>query len=400
MLRIVSDTEVATSPLKIAKIEAFIVDCYRTNWVFAKVTTNEGLYGYGEGSLENRELSVVQAIEELSSLLIGQNPFDIERLNLLMQRESYWRAGPILSTAMSAVEIALWDIKGKALGVPVYQLLGGKVHDRIPIYANSWFAGAKTTEEFREKAAATVAQGFRGLKWDPFGTAYLSLTTAQINHVVANVTAIRETVGPDIDLMVEGHGRLDVSSAIQIGRELAGLGVRWFEEPTLPDRAANTAKVRSAISIPIAAGERTYSRFGCADLIDAQAVDVLQPDVCHVGGLLEMKRISVLADAAGVPIAPHNPYGPVCHAASMHFAASCQNFLVLETFIIDVPWRSDLSNDVCSFEDGCFVVPDRPGLGIELNEHVFAKYPYRPHEFRHYSGKLTDIRPVGSRRWF
>jgi galactonate dehydratase len=394
------DIEPAASRLKIARIETFVVDCYRTNWVFVKVTTDDGLHGIGEGSLENRELSVVQSVKEMEPLLVGQDPFAIERLNLLMQRESYWRAGPILSTAISAVEIALWDLKGKALGVPVYELLGGRVHDRIPIYANSWFSGAKTIAEFAEKASATVAQGFRGLKWDPFGTAYLSLNTAELNAVIDNVAAVREAVGPDIDLMIEGHGRLDVTSAIQAGRALAAFNVRWFEEPTLPDRAANIARVREAIEVPVAAGERVYSRFGCADLIDARAVDVLQPDVCHIGGLLEMKRASVLADAAGIPVAPHNPYGPVCHAATMHFAASCQNFLVLETFIIDVPWRREISTEDWGFVDGCFIVPDRPGLGVELNEEALARYPYQPHEFRHYSGKLTDIRPPDSRRWF
>lgn len=400
MLRRLNENQAAFGPLKIARIDTFIVDCFRTNWVFVKVVTDEGLYGVGEGSLENREPSVVKAIEELERLLVGEDPFAIERLNLLMQRETYWRTGPILSTAMSAVEIALWDIKGKALGVPVYELLGGKIRDRIPIYANSWFSGAKTNAEFAEKAKATIEQGFSGLKWDPFGKAYLTLTTAELNHIVANVAGVRDAVGPDVDLIIEGHGRLDVSSAIQAGRALEPFGIRFFEEPTLPDRATNLAEVRRRINVPVAAGERVYSRFGCADLIDARAVDVLQPDVCHVGGLLEMKRASALADVAGIPIAPHNPYGPICNAATMHFAASCHNFLVLESFIIDVPWRRDISTEDFKFEDGCYVVPDKPGLGVDLCEDVFEKYPYRTHEFRHYTGKLTDIRPPDSRRWF
>jgi galactonate dehydratase len=301
---------------------------------------------------------------------------------------------------MSAVEMALWDIKGKALGVPVYELLGGKLRDRIPIYANSWFSGARTIAEFAEKAAATVAQGFTGLKWDPFGKAYLTLTTAELNQVVANVAAVREVVGPDVDLMVEGHGRLDVSTAIQAGRALEPFGIRWFEEPTLPDRARNIAEVREHIAIPVAAGERVYSRYGCADLIDARAIDVMQPDICHVGGLLEVKRAAALADVAGIPIAPHNPYGPVCNAATMHFAASCHNFLVLESFIIDVPWRRDISTEEIRLENGCFVVSDKPGLGVDLHEDVLAKYPYTTREFRHYTGKLTDIRPPDSRRWY
>jgi len=247
---------------------------------------------------------------------------------------------------------------------------------------------------------ATVEQGIRGLKWDPFGKAYQSLSTAELNSALASVAAVRQAVGPDVDLMIEGHGRFNAMTAIQLGRELAAFHVRWFEEPVLPDRASTIASVRKAVPVPVAAGERTYSRFDCADLLDAEAVDVLQPDVCHVGGLLEMKRIAALADAAHVPIAPHNPYGPVCHAASLHFAASCHNFLVLETMVTDVPWRHEVSTEDWTFEDGCFVVPTKPGLGLELREEVFHKYPYQPHDLRHYTGKLTDIRPPDAGRWF
>lgn len=386
--------------MKITEVRPFVVHCYRTNWVFVKVLTDEGLCGVGEGTLEGRELTTVSAINELSRVLLRENPFAIEGLQMRMQRDSYWRTGPVLSTAQSAVEMALWDIKGQALGVPVYELLGGLVRDRIPVYANSWFFGAKCPSEFSDKAVAAVAQGFRGLKWDPFGRAYQCLTTAELNAVLGNVAAIRQAVGPDVDLMIEGHGRFSVMTAIQLGRELAAFRVRWFEEPVLPDRARTLASVRRAIPVPVAAGERAYSRFDCADLLDAEAVDVLQPDVCHVGGLLEMKRVAAMADAAHLPIAPHNPYGPVCHAASLHFAAACHNFLVLETMVTDVPWRRDISTEDWVFEDGCFVVPSKPGLGLELREAAFDKYPYQPRDLRHYAGTLTDIRPPDARRWF
>lgn len=386
--------------MKITHIETFIVDCYRTNWVFVEVHTDEGIVGVGEGSIEYREPTVCQAINELSRILVGADPFAIEGLHRLMQRDSYWWSGPILSTAISAIDLALWDIKGKALGVPVYQLLGGKVRDRINVYANSWFFGARTKEEFAEKAAATVAQGFKGLKWDPFGQAYLTLSTAELNASIANVAAVRVAVGPDIDLMVEGHGRFNAMTAIQVGRALADFNIRWFEEPTVPLRSSVLADVRKSIPVPVAAGERSYSRFDCADLLDCGAVDVLQPDICHVSGLLEMKRIAALADAALIPIAPHNANGPICHAAGLHFAASCNNFLVLETFVIDVPWRRDISTEGWRFEDGCFVVPETPGLGVELRKEAFAKHPYKVHDLRHYTGKLTDIRPPDSCRWF
>ena len=386
--------------MKIRQIRPFIVFCYRTNWVFIKIETDEGITGVGEGTLEGRELTVVQAINELSRYLIGQDPFAIERHHLHMQRDSYWRTGPILSTAVSAVDIALWDIKGKALGVPVYELLGGLVCDAIKIYANSWFVGAKTPQEFAERATDAVAEGFRGLKWDPFGKAYLTMSTAELNSSLAIVAAVREAVGPDVDLIIEGHGRFNEMTAIQVGRELAPFRPLWFEEPVLPDRVSSLSKVRESVPVPIAAGERSYSRFDCADLLAARAVDVLQPDVCHVGGLLEMKRVAAMADAACAPIAPHNPNGAVCHAATLHFAASSHNCMLLETMVTDVPWRKEVTTEDWTFEDGHFVVPKTPGLGLDLCEEVLGKYPYQPRDLRHYTGQLTDIRPPGACRWF
>jgi galactonate dehydratase len=386
--------------MKITGIETYIVDCYRTNWLFIEVMTDAGIVGVGEGSIEYNEHTAAQAIRQMEPLLIGADPFAIEALHMLMQRESYWFSGPVLSTAVSAVDLALWDIKGKALGVPVYELLGGKMRDRIPIYANSWFAGATDAGQFAEKAAAAVAQGFRGLKWDPFGQAHLHLNTAELRAAIACVAAVREAVGPDIDLMVEGHGRFNVNTAIEVARALADFDIRWFEEPTVPTRAAFMAEVRRAAPVSIAAGERAYSRFDCADLIGGGAVDVLQPDICHVAGLLETKRVAAIADAALIPVAPHNANGPVAHAASLHFAASCNNFLTLETFVVDVPWRRELTTEDWGFADGHFKVPTAPGLGVELRKEAFGKYPYKPHGLRHYTGRLTDIRPPDSCRWF
>ncbi|MBZ9894368.1 MULTISPECIES: galactonate dehydratase [unclassified Mesorhizobium] len=386
--------------MKITGIETFVVDCYRTNWIFVEVRTDEGIVGVGEGSIEYREHTVCKAIEELSPILIGADPFAIEGLHMLMQRESYWWSGPILSTAISAVELALWDIKGKALGVPVYQLLGGKVRDRIPVYANGWFAGARTGEQFAEKACSIVEQGFRGLKLDPFGQAYLSMTTAELNESIGKIAKIRDAVGPDIDIMVEAHGRFNVMTAIEVGRALKDFRIRWLEEPTVPERNTAIAQVRKATQVPIAAGERSYSRFDFGELLACEAVDVIQPDICHVSGLLEMKRIAALADTELIPVAPHNANGAVCHAAGLHFAASCNNFMVLETFAIDVPWRREMTTEDWTFQDGCLLVPETPGLGVELRKEALCKHPYKQHSLRHFTGKLTDIRPPDSCRWF
>jgi galactonate dehydratase len=386
--------------MKITAVETYIVDCFRANWLFVQLQTDAGLLGVGEGTLEGREPTVAQAIAELSRYLVGEDPFAIQRHHMHMQRDSYWRQGPILSTALSAVEMALWDIKGKALGVPVYELLGGALVDRVKVYANGWFAGAKEPDEFAAKAVVAVEQGFRALKWDPFGQAYLTLSTADLNKCMANVAAVREAVGPDIDLLIEAHGRFNVQTAIQVGRALAPFAPAWYEEPVLPGSAHALAQVRAASPVPVAAGERCYSRFDCAELLQLQAVDILQPDVCHIGGLIELQRVAALADAALLPLSPHNPNGPVANAATLQFAATCHNFTLLETMVTDVPWRQDITTEAIQFEDGYMMIPNRPGLGLELNLEAMARYPYRPHDLRHYTGALTAIRPPDARRWF
>jgi galactonate dehydratase len=211
---------------------------------------------------------------------------------------------------------------------------------------------------------------------------------------------VREAVGPDVDLIIEGHGRFDVKTAIQIGRELAPFRPSWFEEPVLPGSPQALAQVRAAIPVPVSAGERAYSRFDCAELLSARAVDVIQPDICHIGGFTELRRAAILADAALIPISPHNPNGPVCHAATVQFAATCHNFSLLETMIDDVPWRKDVTTEDAIMEDGCFVVPSTPGLGIDLCLDAFKDHPYQPHDLRHYNGDLTAIRPSNSICWY
>lgn len=386
--------------MKITEIKTFIVDCYRTNWVFVLVMTDEGIQGVGEATLEGREPTLVQAVEELKRYMIGQDPFAIELHHMRMQRDSYWRSGPVLSTAIAGIEMALWDIKGKALGVPVFELLGGMINERIKVYANGWFVGARTAEEFAAKAVVAVERGFRALKWDPFGHAYLTMTAQEINHSLRIIAHVREAVGPDVDLIIEGHGRFNVKTAIEIGRELAPFRPSWFEEPVVPGSVQALAEVRAAVHVPIGAGERSYSRFDCAELLSAKAVDVIQPDICHIGGFTELRRAAALADAAMIPVSPHNPNGPVCHAATLHFAASCHNFLWLETMADDVPWRKDVTTENAEMVGGSFVVPRTPGLGLDLCPEAFIDHPYRPHDLRHYNGDLTSIRPANSICWY
>ncbi len=386
--------------MKITAIKPYIVYCYRTNWVFVVVETDAGITGFGESTLEGREPTVCAAVDELQRYLIGVDPFAIEKHHLVIRRDCYWQSGPVLSTALSGIELALWDIKGKALGVPVYELLGGCITPQVKAYANGWFAGARTPAQFAEKARIAIDHGFTALKWDPFGAVYRSISTAGIHAALDNLAAVRTAVGDDVDLIIEGHGRFDLMSACQVGWAISPYKPYWFEEPLAPGSVAKLQDVRSKCAVPIAAGERCYSQYDCQALIEANAVDVIQPDVCHVGGLLELKRVAGMAQSAHIPVSPHNPNGPVCHAATLHFAASCANHLLVETMMTDVPWRNEVATEYCRFDDGHFIVPDRPGLGVDLHIDSFAEYGYVPKDLRHYVGHLTDIRPADARIWY
>lgn len=386
--------------MKIVDIKTYLVHCYRTNWVFVKVFTDEGITGVGEATLEYKEKTVEQAIHELKRYLIGKDPRQIELHYHNMYRDSYWRNGPVLMSAISAVEMCLWDICGKYLGAPIYQLLGGKVRDRVPIYVNGWFAGAKTPAEFGQKAKAAVQRGVKALKWDPFGKAYMTISSEELDTALACIGEVRDAVGKSVDILIEGHGRFNTATAIKIAREIAQFDPVWFEEPIPPDSISELAQVRKKSPVPIAAGERMCTMRAFADLLAQQAVDFVQPDVSHAGGILECKKIAALADAHYKPFAPHNPSGPVANAATLQLAACAPNFFMLEIMFSDVVWRSEISDENLHYEDGCTTIPDKPGLGIELNEDVFEHYPYESRDLRHYTGALTDIRPPETKFYF
>ncbi|MCH5373556.1 MAG: mandelate racemase, partial [Planctomycetes bacterium] len=232
--------------MKITDLKTYVVHCYRTNWVFLKIETNEGISGIGEATLEMKEKAVEAAVLELKDYLLGKDPRDIERHFHAIYRDSYWRTGPVLMSALSGVEMALWDISAKELGVPVYRMLGGMCHASVKAYANAWFAGAKTPEAFAEKAKTAVAQrGFQALKWDPFGSAYRNMSTKELDDAMAVVGAVRDAVGNTVDLLIEGHGRFNVPTACTIARELEPFRPLFFEEPVPPDNMDALADVRS-----------------------------------------------------------------------------------------------------------------------------------------------------------
>jgi len=386
--------------MKITEIKPLICHCYRTNWVFVKVMTDEGVYGVGEATLEYREQTVATAIRELDRNLRGCDPRNIEAIWHECYRSTYFRGGPVFMSALSGIEMALWDIKGKVLGVPVYQLIGGQVRDKVPCYANGWFSPAKTPSEFVEKAKEAAAQGFTGLKWDPFGSAYLNISKAEMRQSLQCVEAVVEAVGNDMEILIEGHGRFNVATAVRIGRALEDYDITWFEEPVPPENLDALAEVKSRVRVPIAAGERIYSRWDYQRFFKLGCADYVQPDLSHVGGIGEVKKIAAQAEANHIAICPHNPSGPVSNAATLQIAASTPNFHLLETMAVDVPWRKDICSEHISFVDGQMTIPDLPGLGVDLNEDAIAEHPYEPRELRHYNGELTNIRPPEADTYF
>lgn len=386
--------------MKVTQIKTFICHAYRTNWVFVKVITDSGLYGVGEATLEYREPTVVQAIKELERYLVGKDPHNIEAFWHDAYRDAYWRGGVVLMSALAGVEMALWDIKGKDLGVPVYQLLGGKVRDSVKCYANAWFAGAKKPEEFAQKAKIAVKNGFSGLKWDPFGKEYLNIDPKHLNEALDCIAAVKDAVGDQVHLIIEGHGRFNVPTAVRVGNALEKFGILWFEEPIPPDDKKGIAWVRSKIATPVSGGERLYSRFEYADYLRMECADFWQPDVSHAGGIMEVRKIAAMAESHYIPVCPHNPSGPVANAATLQLAACIPNFYLLETMANDIPWRADVSTEKVKFENSEMFIPDLPGLGIDINEEEIAKHPYECRNLRHYVGTLTDIRPEGSTGYF
>lgn len=386
--------------MKITDVKTFVVDCFRTNWVFVKVYTDEGIAGVGEGTLEYKEHALEGAVEHLKNYLLGKDPRNIERLYHDIYRDAYWRGGAVLMSALSAVECALWDILGKSLGVPVYTLLGGKANEDCRIYVNGWFAGAKTPREFAEKAKIAVKKGVTAMKWDPFGKSYLQILNADLTNALECVAAVREAVGDKIDLLIEGHGRFDVPTGIKIAKELEQFKPMWFEEPVPPNNLEALKAVRDKSPVAISAGERLYTRFDYNELFRTRACDYIQPDISHAGGIMELKKIAAIAEANYIPFAPHNPSGPVANAATLQLAACCPNFCILEIMYSDVDYRKYVTNENLVYENGRIRIGDKPGLGIELNEEECLKHPYVEHNLRHYTGALTDIRPPKTEFYF
>lgn len=364
--------------MKITRIFTTLVDANWRNFTFVQIYTDVGLVGLGEATIRSREHAVVGAIEDMASVLIGQDPFQIQAHWQTLYQAFHKRGGVILMAAISGLEIALWDILGQALGVPIYQLLGGKVRDRVRVYNNGWFEGLRELDALAQAAQQAVHTGFTALKWNPFHGANGWLSLAQRRQALEEVAAIRQAVGEDVDLMLEAHGLFTPAAAVRIANDLAVYQPFWFEEPVPPEDETAMAFVRQRSPIPIAAGERLYGKYEFARLIEARAVDFVQPDITYAGGIFETRLIATLAEARYLGFAPHNSGSPVSTAAALQLAACTPNFVILELPTHDVPWRADLVEPLVENPvDGHLPLPERPGLGVKLNERVAGQHPYQ-----------------------
>ncbi len=386
--------------MRITRISSTVVNARMRNWIFVKVETDQGgLYGWGEATLEWKTAGVAGSVDDISRLLIGEDPFRIEHLYQVMTRQYFWRAGIEGMSAISGIEQALWDIKGKALGVPVYELLGGRVRDRIRMYnhlgggrMNVMYESTET-RQFAENALAIREAGYSAVKFMAVPRTEPIEGIQQVKQAARYVEAIRRAVGDEMDLMVDLHGRCWPAMAIEYCHALEPYGLYFFEEPCPTEDIEATLQVTRQSKIPIATGERLVGTSQFRDLIAKRACHIIQPDLSHCGGLWEARKIAAMAEAHQIAVAPHNPNGPVATAAAMHFAAATPNWLIQEAITNDVPWRNDVVINPVEVVNGYAAIPDQPGLGIDINEVEAAKHPYKLEEAKRYfhpDGAVAD----------
>jgi galactonate dehydratase len=368
--------------MTITSVETFLVGNPWKNWLFTRVLTDEGLHGIGEGTANAFGRTVEAAIHELKPLILGMNPFDVERIVQRMTRDVYTEGGQVTMAAVAAVEIACWDIVGKAVGQPIYNLWGGRCQQKLRAYANGWYRGPRTPESFHEKAKAVIARGYTALKFDPFGANWRTMPEAELDLSLNIVAAVREAVGPGVDILIEGHSRFNVAAAIQVARGLERYRPMWFEEPVPHTNIAALVEVARASPVPIATGESFSQKQQFAELLKHECVSIYQPEPLAVGGIFATRKIADMVDAHYGVVAPHSAQGPICSAACAQLNASLPNFLIHEIFDeFNVPWEKQLLTHPVEVKDGYIVVPDRPGLGTDLVVEEAQRHPYSQEHF-------------------
>jgi galactonate dehydratase len=377
--------------MTITSVDTVVVDAGMRNWVFVRVATDEGLEGVGEATLEGKAETVVGAVADLSRLVLGADAGRIQHLWQAMYRDSFWRGGAAVMSAISGIEQALWDIAGKRAGLPVYALLGGACRERISLYANG--PRGTTAAEYAESAEAIVAAGFGAMKVAPLEPTLPVDSPASVRRAAAIVAAIREAVGPEVAIAVDVHGRLSPAMSIRFAHALEPLDIWFLEEPVLPENGAALADVARATSIPVATGERLLTKWGFREVVERRSAALLQPDVSHCGGIGEARQIAAMGELAYAGFAPHNPLSPVNTVASAHVGMAVPNFVALEWVVDNPPWTHEVITTPLAIEGGQLTLPPAPGLGIELDLEACLRHPYRPVDlprFRHADGAVAD----------
>ncbi|MES0195731.1 galactonate dehydratase [Mesorhizobium sp. M0011] len=368
--------------MKIISLTTYIVP---PRWLFLKIETDAGVTGWGEPVVEGRALTVEAAVKELGDYLIGKDPRLIEDHWTVMHRGGFYRGGPILMSAIAGIDQALWDIKGKALGVPVHELLGGKLRDTIKVY--SWIGGDRPAE-VAAGAKEMVARGFLALKMN--GTEELQIVDShdKIDAAVERVAMVREAVGPNIGIAVDFHGRAHRPMARALVKELEPYRLMFIEEPVLSENREALKEIAALGSTPIALGERLYSRWDFKSVFEEGVVDIIQPDLSHAGGITECRKIAAMAEAYDVAVAPHCPLGPIALAACLQLDAVSYNCFIQEQSLgIHYNAANDLldyaaNKDVFRYEDGYVAIPDGPGLGVEIDEEYVKERAKEGHRWR------------------
>lgn len=386
--------------MKISKVTPLVLGTAWRNLIFIKVETDDGLVGVGEARALNRLDAVLGYLTgAVPRYVLGADPFEIEKLVHRMSRDDYARADETAMTGIAMVEMACWDLMGQALGQPVYRLLGGAVRERIKAYANGWYTVERTPEEFHAAAKRALARGYRALKLDPFGAGFYELDRAEKKRAAALVAAVRDAVGEEVEIFIEMHGRFNPVTAVEMTRELAPFKPGWVEEPVPPENLAALKKAAEGIAplgIPVATGERLHGLHAFRELFERQAADIIQPDITHCGGILNVKKLAAWAEAYYVLVAPHNVGGPVSTAAALHLAAATANFKVQEHFNdFAEAYVKDAAPGLPEVKDGCFALPPGPGLGVKLDEDVIRAHPRKDVHFNLFAEDWHKRKPEG-----
>ncbi len=349
------------------------------NWVLVKIETDTELYGWGEATLEGKEDVVMAEIERMGQQLIGHDPSRVEHIWQLLYRHAFWRGGAVHNSALAGIDQALWDLRGKEWKVPVYQLLGGKVREFIRLYTH---VGIYEPDRMEEEARRDVEDGYTAMKTGAWTGDGLLPNRERIELFAERIGRLRNTVGDSIDIMVDDHGRGTPSSATRLMKALAPFDLFFLEESVQPDDLTGLERLRQADPpMDLAAGERLYSKWDFRSILEKRLLDIIQPDLCHAGGISEVRKIAAMAEAYYVQIAPHNPQGPISTAAAAHLGLAIPNFLILE-YVRQDPYRDDTMCESWIVDQGCLFVPDTPGLGVELNVETLLESPMRKLDFQ------------------